>query len=203
MSNWIDFARWDLDALAREWRQAKPFPHVILDGAVGGERVRELREAMAKEPHWPGRGELFDFLSSTENLQNETLRAFRDALSSDEARRAIAAITGKEVGGIEMRSFVYLAGHYLLPHSDWREGVNRSIAYALYLTPKETCKGGELKLYDCAVERGEISRAVEAKTVEHREGRLVLFDVALATLHRVCEVQSGARLSLAGWFLHD
>lgn len=197
----IDFSRWDLGELSSAWRAARPFPHVVVDGLLAADAVQALRVAMAKEPHWPGHGELFEFMASTEALAQPELRGFAAALGGDDARAAVAAITGKRVDRVEMRSYVYLAGHYLLPHADWRDGVGRAVAYAYYLTPDGGCDGGELELFDCAVEGGAVASAAAAGTVAHRENRLVLFDVGVGTVHQVREVVRGARLSLAGWFL--
>ncbi len=197
----IDFARWDVAALGAAWRAARPFPHLAIDGLLDGGDVQALREAMAKEPHWPGRGELFDFMASTDALAQPALRGFREALGGAAGRAAVAAITGRPVERIEVRSYVYLAGHYLLPHADWRAGAGRTVAFAYYLTPAGGCEGGELELFECAVEDGQVARARAAGTVAHRENRLVLFDVGVGTVHQVREVLRGARLSLAGWFL--
>jgi Rps23 Pro-64 3,4-dihydroxylase Tpa1-like proline 4-hydroxylase len=68
------------------------------------------------------------------------------------------------------------------------------------LPSPEPPAGGELELFACAVGKGEITRVDAGRVIEPRANRLVVFDVSDASLHRVCEVMSGLRLSLAGWF---
>ena len=60
--------------------------------------------------------------------------------------------------------------------------------------------GGELELYDCRVESGELADIASAKLVEARGNRISIFDVSDISLHQVREVLGGLRLSLSGWF---
>src|SRR5438067_1813589 len=95
-------------------------------------------------------------------------------------------------------AYVYLPGHYLLPHSDSRQSEGRAIAYAYYVSAPR--KGGELELFDCTMKKGEIVRTWPAKKIAPRANRLVLFAVTDTALHQVREVLRGARTSIAGWF---
>ncbi|MSP63744.1 MAG: 2OG-Fe(II) oxygenase [Myxococcales bacterium] len=200
MARWIDFAGWDVTALAAAWRGARPFPHVIVDQLLSDGQMDELRVGMAAEPHWPDRGELQDFMASGPHLQCEILRSLLCDLGGAEGLECVAALTGKGLRSVEMRSYVYLAGGRLLPHADWREGVGRQVAFALYLSHPGACRGGELELFECTVENGEIVATASAAIIEHLPGRLVLFDVSPTSLHQVREVMEGYRLSVAGWF---
>jgi Rps23 Pro-64 3,4-dihydroxylase Tpa1-like proline 4-hydroxylase len=74
------------------------------------------------------------------------------------------------------------------------------LAFAYYLPSPEPPRGGELELFRCAVEQGEIVRAETAVLIEPRANRLVVFDVSDASLHQVREVVAGLRVSLSGWF---
>jgi len=193
----IDSARWDLEALGESWRAARPFAHVVIDDLVAEERLAELCQAIAAEPHWPNRGEIFDMMGSGEPLVHPTLRAFHESMSA--CAPMVAAISGKPVRRADMRSYVYLAGSYLLPHTDWQEPLGRLVAYAYYVWT-EGCRGGELELFDMQLENGRATATQPAKIIEPRQNRLVLFDVNPVTLHQVREIEAGARLSLAGWF---
>jgi Rps23 Pro-64 3,4-dihydroxylase Tpa1-like proline 4-hydroxylase len=189
-------------SLAAAWRAARPFPHVIVDGLLSVEDLSALRQAVAREPHFPGHGELYEHMASGEPMTHPTLRAMQDALGAPETLAAVAAITGRAVSRVDMRSYVYLAGSYLLPHTDHRPdpGDARQVAYAFYLMPGETFDGGALELFACDVEGGEIVATRPETAIAPRENRLVLFDVSPLSLHQVREVTRGGRVSLAGWF---
>lgn len=60
--------------------------------------------------------------------------------------------------------------------------------------------GGELELFRCATEAGELVETVSARVIGPRANRLVVFEVGDLSLHQVREVTGGLRISLAGWF---
>ena len=94
-----------------------------------------------------------------------------------------------------MRAFAYRTGHYLLPHSDHQDGLERVLAYAYYLPSPEPPRGGELELFRVTPE------AITSELlIAPRPHRLVVFDVSDVSLHQVREVLGGLRISLAGWF---
>jgi Rps23 Pro-64 3,4-dihydroxylase Tpa1-like proline 4-hydroxylase len=114
---------------------------------------------------------------------------------------AVNAITGKRVSTVEVRSYCYVTGGYLLPHTDGMRSLGRQIAFAAYLSVDGQCEGGELELFRCEVDaRGDVAVAAPARVIEHRANRLVLFDVSETSLHQIREVTAGSRVSLAGWF---
>src|SRR5262245_54761667 len=201
MTRFFDPARWDVTALGTAWRAAQPFPHLLLDDFLDEDGLSALRQGVATEPHWPERGEIVECMASAQPAQGEALREFAALLGSGATRRALEAITGTPTSRVEVRSYVYLAGGYLLPHSDHRAGVDRRLAFALYLSQPGGWRGGELDLYRCQSEAGEISRTTIETSIDPRPNRMALFDVSEASLHRVREVTAGARVSLAGWFL--
>lgn len=195
----MDFSRWDATALAESWRSARPFPHVILDGLLAPEELQELREEVAGTPHYPNHADFYEMMVSSEDL-GPALTAFRASLDGP-GRELVARVTGKSPSRVELRSYVYLAGSYLLPHDDLGPSqVGRIVAWAYYLLPRERCEGGELELFDCTLDGDEIVGATAALRIEPLENRLVVFDVSPRSLHQVREVTSGGRVSLSGWF---
>jgi Rps23 Pro-64 3,4-dihydroxylase Tpa1-like proline 4-hydroxylase len=200
--SWIDFSRWDLPALREAWRAARPFPHLVLDDLLTEEDLVKLRNAVAREPHQANVEHFYETMASGLPMLHPVLNEFAAAVGSDEALAAIREVTGQPVARVEMRSYVYLAGSFLLPHSDYGSNRPRLVAYAYYLLPRETCTGGELDLYECDVdpEEGIVATRL-AKTIEPRGNRLVLFEVSPTTLHQVREVTEGGRVSLSGWFI--
>lgn len=196
----VDLARLDLPSLAEGWRAADPFPHVIVDGLVAPARLDELRAAVAREPHWPNRGDFYEMMASADPPAHPALRAFAAELAAPPALDAVFAITGKRVTRFELRSYVYLAGSYLLPHSDCRADVRRAVAWAYYLSTAESVSGGELELFACKMDGDEIIETAPARLISPAANRLVLFDVSLQSLHQVREVLSGGRVSLSGWY---
>lgn len=196
----LDVERWDRAALATAWAAATPFPHVVIDGALDAAQVAALGAAVRAEPHWPERSEIVDGMASASVFQHPTLAGLAAALGAPASLAAVGAITGKPLTRVEVRSYVYLAGGYLLPHTDGRAELGRQVAFAAYLSPDGSCQGGELELYRCTVADGDIVATEPVRVIEHRAGRLVLFDVSTVSLHQIREVTAGARVSLAGWF---
>ncbi len=191
---------WNLDELGARWRAAQPFPYVILDDVVDAATLVELQQAASAEPHWNNRGEIYDFMASGEAVMHPTLQALEAELSSERVLAAVRAISGRAMSSASLRSYVYQAGSYLLPHADSRDGAGRVVAYVMYLWT-EGCVGGELELFACEMNGDDVVHARSAHTIAPRANRLVLFDVTNASLHQVREVLAGMRVSVTGWFL--
>jgi Rps23 Pro-64 3,4-dihydroxylase Tpa1-like proline 4-hydroxylase len=180
----------DEAALAAAWRDAQPFPHLVIDDFVPAERLAELAEQLEEEPVDRYEADLFVFEASAPEPRSAELRALRDSFAAMLAP-SLSQIVGRAVSRVDMRAFAYRPGHYLLPHTDHRDGLERVVAYAYYLPSPEPPDGGELELF----------RGVEsARLIEPRSNRLVVFDVSAVSLHQVREVLAGLRMSLAGWF---
>ena len=194
----IDPGRWNVAKLAAAWRNASPFAHVAVDGLLDAEALAALRAGITREPHWPNRGEIFEMMASAAPTE-ATLRAFIDTLGGWPVRAAVGAITGRQLLRVDGSSYVYLAGSYLLPHTDHRPGIDRKVAWIYYLSHDDAYTGGELDLYRCGLDGdGEIVTTEVTRTLAPRRNRLLLLDVGRTTLHAVREVRSGARVSLAG-----
>lgn len=189
----------DEEKLANAWRAAAPFPHLVIDGFVPEASFADIFAVLEEEPVDDYRGDIFSFEATAPEPKTEALRDLRDSFASTLAP-LLARVTSKPVRRADMRAYAYRAGHYLLPHTDHQEGVGRALAYAFYLPSPEPPAGGELELFRCAIEGGEIVATPSAKIIEPRPNRLVVFEVSDASLHRVNEVLSGLRISLAGWF---
>jgi len=196
----IPVARWNLDELAATWSTSSPFPHVVLDDVVDPQTLATLLQAVSQEPHWPNRGEIYDFMASAEEVTHPTLRELHAELGSTPVLDAIRAISGRLVTRADLRSYVYVPGSYLLPHADARASIGRMVAFVFYLWT-EGCEGGELELFACEMAGDELIRARPAQRLVPRANRMVLFDVTNASLHQVREVLAGNRVSLTGWFL--
>lgn len=196
----IPVAGWKLDELTRAWAEARPFPHIVLDDLVAPEMLSALLQAVSQEPHWPNRGEIYDFMASHTEVAHPTLRAFQAALGSPEVISAVGAISGRPVATVDLRSYVYVPGSYLLPHADSRTSIGRLVAFAFYIYT-QGCEGGELELFTCEMADNDVMRATPAQRIIPRDNRIVMFDVTNASLHQVREVLAGNRVSLTGWFL--
>lgn len=194
----IDLQRWNLPALRRAWREARPFAHAIIDGVLTDGALAEARDGFAWEPHAHLTGELYSQMRSAMPPSQPRVRALYDELTGPSVRAAVEAISGKRFARGDGNGYVYQAGQYLLPHTDWRESEARAVAFVFYLAAPG--KGGELELFQCRLRKGEIAATRSARRIRPRPNRLVLFDVGPGTLHAVREVTSGARLSIAGWY---
>jgi hypothetical protein len=207
-------AGWNLEQLAASYRAGRPFPHVVIDDLVAPDALGALCQAVAQEPHWANRGEIYDFMASAAEVSHPVLREFHAQLGGPATLEAVRTITGRPVTRCDLRSYVYLAGSYLLPHADSRAQSDptgedprdrasprrRLVAYAYYIHTA-SCEGGELELFDCAMDGDELVSAKPAVRIAPRDNRMVMFDVTNGSLHQVCEVLAGARVSLTGWFL--
>jgi Rps23 Pro-64 3,4-dihydroxylase Tpa1-like proline 4-hydroxylase len=189
----------DEEELARAWRAAAPFPHLVIDDFAFADVLPELLAVIDDEPVSDYRGDIFAFEATAPEPRNATFRELRDAFAAALAG-PLSRIAGRPVQRADMRAYAYRAGHHLLPHTDHQEGVGRVLAYAYYLPSPEPPEGGELELFRCATEGGEIVETVSARLIEPRPNRLVVFEVGDVSLHQVREVLAGLRISLAGWF---
>jgi Rps23 Pro-64 3,4-dihydroxylase Tpa1-like proline 4-hydroxylase len=193
-------ASWtDEVALTRAWREAVPFPHVIIDDFIAPECLDELMAILDEEGVERYEADLYAFDATTPEPRTDDMRALRTAWAVKLAP-ALSRITGKPVSSADLRAYAYRVGHYLLPHADHQEGLERRLAFAYYLPSPEPPSGGELELYRCRAERGELEEIASAKVIEARANRIVIFDVSDISLHQVREVLGGLRLSLSGWF---
>jgi Rps23 Pro-64 3,4-dihydroxylase Tpa1-like proline 4-hydroxylase len=188
----------DETQLIASWRAATPFPHLIVDDFVPEARLAELMAILDEEAVERYQGDIFLFEASAPEPATAEFRALRDQFAEALAP-ALSRITGKPVTRADMRAYAYRPGHYLLPHSDHQDGLTRTLAYAYYLPSPNPPRGGELELFECRVERGEIIGTESACTIDPRGNRLVVFDVSNVSLHQVREVLGGLRISLAGW----
>lgn len=191
----------DEQALARAWREAQPFPHLVFDDFIEDGAIDELFAIVEEESVDPYEGDLFRFEATAPEPTTPEFRALRDAFA-DTLAAPLSRITGrhKRLARADMRAYAYRPGHYLLPHSDHRDGLARALAYALYLPSPEPPRGGELELFRCTVDHGEIVETTSERLIDARGNRLVVFDVGDVSLHQVREVLAGLRISLAGWF---
>ncbi len=186
----------DLTTLAQKFRSAKPFAHLVIDGVVSREDHAQLARAFPDEPQVLVENEIYLHSRGSEPPMTAALRGLFDALQASCAQ--VSAICGRPVTRVDGSAYTYLAGHYLLPHSDSRESERRAIAYAYYVgAPK---RGGELELFACTRKGKEIVRTRPVKRIAARANRLVLFEVNDLALHQVREILDGARTSIAGWF---
>jgi Rps23 Pro-64 3,4-dihydroxylase Tpa1-like proline 4-hydroxylase len=185
--------------LAHAWRTAEPFPHLVLDDFVRDEALPDLLAILEEEPVEQYDGDIFAFEASTPEPRTEGLRRLRESFA-DILVAPLSRITSKSLRRADMRAYAYRVGHYLLPHSDHQEGVGRALAFAYYPPSPEPPEGGELELFRCRLEEGEIVATESARLIEPRPNRLVVFDVSDVSLHQVREVLGGLRVSLSGWF---
>jgi Rps23 Pro-64 3,4-dihydroxylase Tpa1-like proline 4-hydroxylase len=178
--------------------ETMPFRHLILDDAC--ERPDELLAIVDEEGVEPYEGDIFRFEATAPEPRSAEMRAVRDQFAAELAP-ALSQLTGRSVSRVDMRAYAYREGHYLLPHTDHRDGVGRVLAYAYYLPTPAAPTGGELELFACTANAGgELTAMTSAKLVEPVPNRLVIFEVGDTSLHQVREVLGGMRLSLAGWF---
>lgn len=189
----------DQDQLARAWRAAEPFAHLVFDDFVPPAALPELLAILEEEPVERYEGDIFAFEASAPEPATAELRALRDSFAGTLAP-PLSRIAGVRLRRADMRAYAYRVGHYLLPHSDHQQDLRRAIAYAYYLPSPDPPSGGELELFQCRIEHDELVSTDSARLIEPKANRLVVFEVSTRSLHQVREVLAGLRISLAGWF---
>src|SRR3954468_24427942 len=112
----------DEAGLARAWRAAEPFPHLVFDDFVREAALPDLLAILEEEPVDRYEGDIFAFEASAPEPRTPGLRQLRASFAATLAA-PLARITGKALTRADMRAYSYRAGHYLLPHSDHQEGV--------------------------------------------------------------------------------
>lgn len=185
--------------LAHDWRAAWPFPHLVFDDFVPADRLADLLATLDEEPVDRYEGDIFVFDASAPEPATPELRELRASFAHLLAP-PLSRITDRALHRVDMRTYAYRVGHYLLPHCDHQDGLERQLAYAYYLPSPEPPSGGELEMFACRAEGGELIATERAVLIEPVPNRLVVFEVSPLSLHQVCEVIAGLRLSLAGWF---
>jgi Rps23 Pro-64 3,4-dihydroxylase Tpa1-like proline 4-hydroxylase len=192
---------WRADAalLAAQWNTAEPFPFAVADDVLDDGSLDTVLAVLDEEPVELYESDIFAFDATAPEPSTGEFRALRDRFAAELAS-SVTAISGTRVTRADMRAYAYRPGHYLLPHTDHQNELQRVVAYAYYLPTPEPPLGGELEVYRCTLEGNELVRTDTAKLIEPRPNRLVVFEVSDRSLHQVREVMQGLRLSLAGWF---
>jgi prolyl 3-hydroxylase /prolyl 3,4-dihydroxylase len=185
-------------ALTRAWHAAEPFPHIVIDDFIAESSLPALIEILEEEGVERYEADLYAFDATAPEPRTDEMRALRSAWAEVLAP-ALSRITGKPVSRADLRAYAYRVGHYLLPHADHQDGLERKLAFAYYLPSPEPPVGGDLELYACVAADGELAEITSAKVIEARANRIVIFDVSDVSLHQVREVLGGLRLSLSGW----
>jgi hypothetical protein len=186
--------------LRRQWRKSAPYPHLVIDDAISAEQLETLATAVAAEPHWPLVDEITTAMASAPSPVHPELKAFAELLAAGPLRQQLEEICGAPLGGLLLRSYVYLPGASLLPHADYRRGLGRALALIIYLRA-DPAGGGELLLYPPSDGDGPTDEATQpAAFIKAKPGRMVVMQVGPDSVHEVAEVTAGARVSLAGWF---
>jgi hypothetical protein len=200
MSLWRLGPRWEDEArLGAAWRSADPFPYLVFDDVLGTDAVSQLLAVLDLEPVETFVSEIYTFDASTPEPRTDGLRRLRGDFCATFAP-PLGRITGKPLRRVDLRAYAYREGHYLLPHSDHQDGVERALAFAYYVPSPDPPTGGELELFRVGVEDGVVVSTESARVIEPRGDRLVVFDVSDVSLHQVREVLSGLRVSVSGWF---
>jgi Rps23 Pro-64 3,4-dihydroxylase Tpa1-like proline 4-hydroxylase len=183
---------------AAHWH-GDPFRYVVFDDVVDAAGLDEIKAILDEEPVTFYTSDIFAFDATAPEPTTAELRTLRDRFARELAP-VMTKLGGKPVSRVDMRAYAYRPGHYLLPHTDHQDHLERVLAYAYYLPSPDPAVGGELELFRCTAEGGELVTTDSAKLIEPRPNRLVVFEVGDLSLHQVREVMSGLRLSLAGWF---
>jgi Rps23 Pro-64 3,4-dihydroxylase Tpa1-like proline 4-hydroxylase len=173
---------------------------VVIRGAVSEDDCDALTEALDEEPSERLAAEIYEVNATEETFTHPTLVALVEELGGDAMLHALSSISSKKLSRVKARGYAFGPGHYLLPHADRDVDTLRQVAFALYVAVSDDLDGGELELFECETEFGQITATEPAGRIPPRVGTLILFDVHDTSLHQVREVTRGIRGSISGWF---
>jgi len=200
MGNIARLEKFDVELLSENFREARPFSHIVIDNFLEENFFERLRKAVGKLEFEEKFSDLF-FFSQTKDLdsmENEVIKEFYEFISSRKFLEFTENITLLgNFSFVDMAATLYARGNYLLPHDDTVE--NRKLAYMLYLEDFKAGEGAELALYD-SLERSPVDIK---KTIFPKRNRLVIFEVGnkdVVSFHEVIEViKDKKRFTIGGW----
>ena len=193
----------DIDALRTEFRDAAPFPHIVIDEFLDPDFAREVAAAYPSFEEAQELGFAFDFVRERRKIQISDSALFppavarlHEALASSSFLESLEAITGIDgleadpsLGGGGMH--VTGPGGRLDVHVDFNYNEDRHVYRRLnilvYLNPEwEDDWGGAVELWDPKVKRCH-------KSVPPRLNQCVLFETSEISYHGVEPVAERAR----------
>jgi prolyl 3-hydroxylase /prolyl 3,4-dihydroxylase len=197
---WVNKKYHDPSKLAKQYKSAKPYPHISLEGFLVEAKAKQLRQALLTEQFFEKESDLFK-LSQTNELMHATnpvIKEFRALLASPEFSQYMQRISGVKLTNkeLDMGGSMYKDTDFLLCHDDRVTG--RKIAYILYLNPTFKPKeGGALALFNS---KGKHPGAV-VKRYSPSWNTFNFFTVSQKSWHSVEEVTTkNVRISINGWF---
>lgn len=173
--------------------QAKPFPHMIVDGLLDKATLGETLQATRTLYFSRKESDLFSFEQSPD-LTNSNHPGIEGA---QRAIKGLIPLAQKRFGGrltrLDMSGMRFTDTDYLLCHDDRLE--RRKVAYILYLSDVKQKDGGALLLRSIRKPYRVLAK------ITPKMNRLVLFQVSSKSWHEVDEVRGthAVRLSLGGW----
>src|SRR5688500_7630982 len=101
---------WEDEAtLARAWRGADPFPHLVFDAFVADDALPALTAILEEEPIDRYEGDIFAFEASSPEPRTDGLRELRESFAATLAP-ALSRIVEKPLRRADMRAFAYRVG---------------------------------------------------------------------------------------------
>ena len=185
--------------LNAEFRQAQPFPHLVIPNFLIKEQAGNLLKALAQERFLPKEADLFKLMQTDDlaGTKNKNLQEFRRVLASQEFVGWLSKVTGITLtpGVIDMAGSLYQDTDFLLCHDDRLEG--RKIAYMYYLSDFKEREGGSLNFLG---HKGTTPTKVLRK-IAPKFNTFVFFEVSPHSFHEVEEVLvKKQRITIGGWF---
>ena len=185
-------------ALLKNFKSAKPFPHLALDNFFKDEVAKNLFKAVSKEQFFPKESDLFKMAQTNDFASSKAayLHKFRDFLRSKDFIDYMHLITGLKLKqSIDINGSLYQDTDYLLCHDDELEG--RKIAFMIYFSDFDKKDGGSLALLGS---KGKKPTKI-SKRIYPKFNTFTFFEVTPVSFHEVEEVNSEKqRITIGGWF---
>lgn len=205
LQDWLSpqlFNQENLQNLRRQFANAKPFPHIVVNNFLQENKATKLLEVIKKEEFIEKESDLFKFKQTHDFhfSKNKTIKQFHSECLNWEFFNLISQITNSKFKGtLDMSSSLYESTSFLLPHDDKLEG--RKIAYILYLSKNfKKEDGGSFTLYNTKKEKNNFIPTTAAKKYLPLWNSLLLFEVSPISFHEVEEnFSEKSRYTIGGW----
>jgi 2OG-Fe(II) oxygenase superfamily len=188
----------DADGWRTDYRQAKPWPHLVMENVIDPGVAAEIAAVAEAAPP------AILVRESSRRVKKDAAPDFRslganaERLFEELGDPAFVAFLSDmtRVGGLQADPSLYNAGVFITQRGGWQRvhedfprhpgtGLWNRVAVLLYCSEWSAEWGGELELWPMDMSRRE-------ETVEPAPGRLVVFETHSGTRHGVAEVAAAA-----------
>lgn len=196
-----NFSKTELTTLSKRFRNAKPFPHVVIENFLDRNNHNRLLSKLKLESFTKKDSDLFTF-KQTSNLFYSKSPVVAEAVtmfSSRQFAEMAGLISGIRLkpGAVDVSGALYEKTDYLLCHDDRLEG--RKIAFILYLSESFSTADGGALVFLTSKGKHPAKKVIAYPPLQNS---LMMFVVSKESWHEVEEVLSDKKRYTIGGWLH-